>query len=147
MLLRTGVKHASAQDSSSLVDDFGLTLMLQPVTLVVAELCLTRLLRFKTFDTRYTVYTKQRNPRRPSCYTQYSGTTLVVNQKKQMEPKLLRRCRRRLNRSIHASIRGHSLTDHPRPSAHKRSIAIKRDAVRLGLKQRRHLMREQSGII
>jgi len=59
--------------------------LLQPVTLVVAELCLTRLLRFKNFDTRYTVYTKQRNPRRPSCYTQYSGATLVVNQKKRME--------------------------------------------------------------
>jgi len=29
-------------------------IVLQPVTLVVAELCLTRLLRFKTFDTRYT---------------------------------------------------------------------------------------------
>ena len=56
--------------------------MLQPVTLVVAELCLTRLLRIEAFNTRYTVYTKQRDPRRPSCYTQYSGTTLVVNQKK-----------------------------------------------------------------
>ena len=103
-----------------------LVLLLQPVTLVVAELCLTQLLRFKTFDTRYTVYTKQRDPRHPSCYTQYSGTTLVVNQKKDhiyewKKPKLLRRCRRRhrLNRSIHASIRNHSLTDCHRRPAHK----------------------------
>jgi len=128
------------------------SLLLQPVTLVVAELCLTRILRFKTFDTRCTAYTKQRDPRRPSCYTQYSGTTLLVNQKKDhiyewKKPKLLRRRRRRLNRRIHASIRSHSLTDHHRRPAHKRSIAIKRGAVRLGLKQRQHLMREQSGII
>ena len=104
--------------------------LLQSVPLVVAELCLTRLLRFKTFDTRYTVYTKQRDPRRPSCYTKYSGTTLVVNQKEDhiyewKKPKFLRRCRR-LNRSIHASIRSRSLTahHHTRPEQ-KRSVAIK----------------------
>ena len=146
----TGVKHASAQDSSSLVDDFGLTLMLQPATLVVAELCLTRLLRFKAFDTRYTVYTKQRDPRRPWLL----HTIQWYNPRCQPEkhhiyewkkPKLLR-CRR-LNRSIHASIRSHSPTDHHRRPARKRSVSIKQGAVRLGLKQRRHLMREQSGII
>ena len=137
--------------SGAFVELYSLLVLLQPVTLVVAELCLTRLLRFKTFDTRYTVYTKQRDPRRPSCFTQYSGATLVVNQKKDniyewKKPKLLRH-RRRLNRNIHVSIRSHLLTDHHRRPAHKRSVAIKRGAVRLGLKQRRHLMREQSRII
>ena len=111
--------------------------VLQPVTLVVAELCLTRLLRFKTFDTRYTVYTKQRNPRRPSCYTQYSGTTLVVNQKKDhiyewKKPKLLRRCRRRLNRSIHASIRKPLTNSLPQTASTqmKRSNQARRRALR-----------------
>jgi len=58
------------------------------------------------------VYTKQRDPHHPSCYTQYSGTTLVVNQKKphqRMAKAKLLRCHQ-LKRSIHASIRSHSLT-------------------------------------
>ena len=113
-------------------------MLLQPVTSVVAELCLTRLLRFKTFDARLTVYTKQRDSRRPSCYTQYRGTTLVVNQKKAYvyewkKPKLLRRGRRRLNRSIHASIRSHSPTAWPPQTAStqtKRTNQVRRRALR-----------------
>ena len=35
----------------------------------------------KRFIIQETLHTKQRDPRRPSCYTQSSCTTLVVNQK------------------------------------------------------------------
>ena len=89
--------------------------VLQPVTLVVAELCLTRLLRIEAFNTRYTVYTKQRDPRRPWLLhtIQWYNPRCQPEKKDHIydwkKPKILRRCRR-LNRSIHASIRNHSLT-------------------------------------